>query len=609
MEVFGRQLIIDGTDDQLGITAREAASSVLVVDVEDDEKGGFVGIGLSWGGSVVFYQTKITPYLRQILEQSILIGHNIKYDCHQLKSWGVDIRSFRIGGDTQLMSYVQDAAAESHSLKYLAKKHLGLEWSTYDEMTTIVDKVRHERKTSQILDVATGKKKRVKLDEPEVWFTERKKKVTLDKQPVEKVAQYCGSDVAATWDLFHFLNETMTEEQKKLYDEIELPTCRVLFDMECRGIKVDVEALKELHEDLIDHQLAYEASIEAEAEGINASSNQQLGEFLVGRGLKLPLTPTGKPKVDKAALQKYADDPFVKVLLEMKQVEKMISAFTEPMLALPTLPRIHPTFNQIRTEKSEELGISTGRLSCSSPNLQQMPRRSDWGKELRKIFVPDAGKTLLVSDFSQIEPRLMAHCSQDPFLLDVFLNGKDIYLSLIEGIPGISRDDAKTFWLAWGYGAGISKLARLFKMPFWKGQEIVEQLLGKMRRFTQWQEETYQQALSVGGSKTLFGRFRRIPELYSQEFFEKEAGKRKAINTVIQGTAADIMKLAMVRLSEAGYQIQVVVHDEVLISVDPDDAETCLLEVTEIMQNIVQLSVPLLVEAHVGPNWGEAKNA
>jgi DNA polymerase-1 len=601
MDIFGVPL-------EINPPAYRLYSDTVVVDVEDNEQGGFVGLGVySPKGSSVAYYTALNDNLKEWLGGLKLIGHNIKYDMHQLRKWGVPIRAEQAAHDTQIMSYCVDAAAESHSLKQLAPKLLGLKWPTYDEMTHVIERREHVKKTTSRLEEqpdGSVKAKRVKLLEPVITVTERRIKRTLDKAPVEEVAAYCASDCVATMRLLEHFQQTMTEEQRWLYENIELPTLRVLYKMECRGIRVDVAGLKRLDKEIGDR--LYE--IKEACGELNLASNKQLGEHLEGMGISLPSTKKGNKKVDKFTLLKHKKDPFIAQVLEFKQLQKLKTAFTEPLLSCPTLPRVHPTFNQVRASEGDESeGIRTGRLSCSAPNLQQVPGRTLLGKKVRALFIPDEGRVLVDADLGQIEPRLMAHFSQDPFLLDVFNSNKRLYEALIAGIPDLTRDDAKTFWLAWSYGAGIEKLSRIFKTSKWKGEALIKQLLGKMKGLVAWQEATFREALKVGGAKTMFGRFRRIPELYSDSFYEKEAGRRKAVNTPIQGTAADMMKLIMIALDKAGYPLQLVVHDEVLFSVPPDEADIILEDVERIMTSTVELSVPVSVEAHLGLTWLAAK--
>ncbi len=602
MQVFGRELVINP------LAWYMVGASPLSVDVETDEKDGFVGLACYDGGRAVLYFTELSPFLMSFLSAAKIVAHNAKFDVRLLNKWGCNIRSSNIYYDTMLASYSVDCGAETHALKPLAKKRLNYEWKTYDEMTKERHVSFHTKRFK--FEIGTdGKRRRIALDVPEVIRNERVIKTTLDKQPIEKVAAYCASDAVATWDLMQHFDRVMSPEAKWIFNHIEMPVLRIVFDMEHRGIKIDRERLLSLHSQFTNEMTEIANKIKGLiGANININSSQQLAPYLEKHGMTLPVTDKGNKKTSRDVLEQHRGNPLADLLLEYSQVKKLVTAFSSPMLEYGE--RIHPTFNQVvrESEHEENLwgGIATGRLSCSNPNLQQIPRRSKRGALLRSLFVAEEGQTLVCADFSQIEPRILAHMSKEPYLIDVFRNDKDVYAALVNGTD-LTRDDGKTFYLALVYMAQPKKLAKVFKCTVEKAEEIFKRCWANVPQVKRWQQNCITYGTQLGGVKTLFKRFRSLPNLKSRVWKEKAAAERRAVNTPIQGSAADIMKLAMIKLTEAGYAIRSVIHDEVLISVPTQDAEMHRDRIKGIMENVTQLFVPIKVDAHCGANWGEAK--
>jgi len=581
----------------------------VFVDVETDEQDNFVGIGLTQNGHDLYYLTD--PHSLQLLGNYRLIGHNLKFDAHMLRKWGVDLTPENLVDDTMLMSYSIYGSSKSHSLKSLAKELLDMEWKSYQEMVTKTEEVVSYQKYETWLD-EQGKRKRKKLDEPKKVIKLKKTKVTLDKQPVGDVAKYCCTDVLATYRLTsYFQSQNIDRTTLQIYKDIELPTMQAIYAMENRGINLDVAKLQQLDKKVEDRIAVILEKCKEYAGDINIGSSKQLAPVLEEMGFWLPTTQKGNKSVKKAVLEMYKTNPFVNMLLEHSVLKKLNTSFTKPLSELRTLPRVYPTFNQVRSHEEEQVGISTGRLSCSNPNLQQIPRRSDIAKEVRQLFIPDEGKVLVVADFSQVEPRVLAHLSKDWYLQDVFKTGKDMYRALIKGTPWESktdgRDIGKTFYLALSYGAQAKKLAKVFKVTVEEAQRLMQQCWDNIPQVKEWQMKTIAKARQTGYVNTLHGRKRFLPELHADDFFTRSSAERKAINTPVQGTAADIMKLTMVALHKAGYPIQLVVHDEIILSVDKEDVEMVMDDIKHIMETIVELDVPLKVDIHSGRNWNDAK--
>lgn len=563
--IFGAKLHIDDFDGVF----RFDRSKPVVLDVETDEKDNFVGIALCQDDADVYYCTKLDPMVKSVLEEVAIVGHNVKGDARWLTSWGVDIDASQLLDDTMLISYVINSTKESHGLKQLSKELLGLEWTTYKEMVH-PDPLKPS------------------------------KKVTLNFQSVEKVGRYCASDCIATYRLWQHLRKVIDKTQFTVYQTIELPTMRVLYQMEIGGVNIDVEYLKQLEAEYTKRLEELKAKLPIE----NPNSNEQIADWIEAKGIKLPRSKKGNRLVNKNILMVILYRmPELQDLLEYNVLEKLKSTYTTGIQARLQGNQLHCSFNQV-TKQDE--GIITGRLSSSDPNLQNIPARTDEGKKIRQAFVPRLGFELVDADYGQIEPRLMAHFSKDPFLLDIYNNNRDFYAELVAG-TGLSRQDGKTFMLALSYGAQAKKLASVFKCTEKEAQQKLNLLNRKLPTFLSWKSAMIYNARKDGGVKTLSGRFIPLPGLKDKNPYTRAHWERVAVNAIVQGSAAEIMKLAMVDLARNGYVPMISVHDELLFEIHETDVNKALFEIPEAMENIVKLNVPLVVEIGNGKNWAEAK--
>ena len=565
-ELYGVRLTIDPENYSI--------PEVVAIDVETDEGTGFVGIGLCFNDNEVFYFSQFTDRLKEELSKVRSITHNGKFDLKMLLNWGVLLRSEHLFFDTALASYVVNTTKESHHLKDLAKEILGYSWPTYKEM------------------VGTGKKK-----------------VTLDKQDIERVARYCGMDVLATYKLYQHFTKTMTPTQKHVLETIELPVARVLMEMELKGVQIDLTHLKALNVTFSLRLAQLKEDLNkfwTGAEPYNVNSNRQTAALLESQGALLPLTAKGNKQVNKATLERWQHLPATPLLLEYSKIEKLHSTYTQGLLKQNLNGRVNCDFNQIsKTDKGIEFGIATGRLSSSNPNLQNIPTRTEEGKLIMKAFIADEGNILINADYSQIEPRLTAHLSKDPFLLDVYTNGRDLYSELVKD-TGRSRQDGKTFMLALLYGAQPKKLASVFKCSEEESEDILNAMWKKLPGVKAWISRIKWDAHRKLGVTTLHKRFIPLPDIVSHNRFERLHWERVAVNSIIQGSAAEIMKLALIKLKKHGYIPNLTVHDSVLINVP--HTEIPALEIGNIMETIVKLDIPLKVDVGYGTNWMEAKN-
>lgn len=550
----------------------------LIIDVETDEQDTFVGMGMTQTGKDVYYYSHLSPIDVEILGRVQLVGHNIKFDAKLLVKWGISLTSERLKDDTILMSYVMDTTKESHSLKALGKE-MGYDWPEYRQI------------------VGSGKKK-----------------MTLDKQPLDLVANYCGMDVLVTYQLYQNLKRKMDLNASRIYSQIEMPLMRILFEMELQGVLVDVEKLKRL-----DREFSGTLSrlrnllVSLAGKEINPNSNKQVAEVLTGFGLSLPKTPKGNLKVDKWTLEQYQDTEFVKTLMEYNKIEKLVSTYTLGLLKRETLPKVYTTYNQITGQGTggNEAGISTGRLSSSNPNLQQIPTRTDEGRLLRDLFIPRPGSVLIDADYSQIEYRLLAHFSKEPILLEAFRNGEDIHAATGRAL-GVDRDTGKTLNFASIYGAQAAKIARTAKVTEEEAQSFINKYWQKLPSVKAWIARVKHEAAKKGGIFTFMKRWIPIEGFDSNNKYERFHAERLAVNYTIQGSAAEVIKLAMIQLKVCGYLPLLTVHDELLFEVDPSSyygngVTHAQDEIKAIMEDAVKLDIPLVADVGTGENWRIAK--
>ena len=404
----------------------------------------------------------------------------------------------------------------------------------------------------------------------------------------------------------------------KIYETIELPLTPVLVRMEERGIRVDVGLLAEMSREMGAQLASLESRIYAEAgTEFNINSPQQLGHVLFE---KLNYPSAKKTKGTKAystsveVLQELASHgfPVPQLILQHRELHKLKSTYVD---ALPQLVdrtgRVHTSFNQAVA--------ATGRLSSSDPNLQNIPIRTETGRVIRKAFVADAGHMLLSADYSQVELRVLAHMSGDPDLIETFRRGADIHRATASKMFGIPEDQltteqrraAKTINFGVLYGMSAFRLSNELNIPTQQAKDFIDAYFSRYPRIQEFLDETLAAARTTGKVTTLFGRVRYIPEIHNKSFTVRGNAERMATNAPIQGTAADLLKLAMIaldaRLDERVARMLLTVHDEIVIEVRDDRAEEVAGIVRDTMENIHPLAVPLAVDTQWGRNWYEAK--
>jgi DNA polymerase I len=510
-------------------------------------------------------------------------GHNIKYHWQVLRESGVELAGVQF--DTMLASFVLDPGRRSHAVDTLCLEHLGRAMQTYQ-------------------DVA-GKGK------TEIPFAE---------VPVEAAAAYCGADSGTVLALHDFFAPSLNGMAlEPLLREVEMPLLEVLVDMEWEGIAIDRALFTRLSDELNSDLRRLEGEIARAAAGeLNINSPRQLASVLFEKH-NLPVlkkTKTG-PSTDADVLEQLAamGHELPRLILEYRELQKLKSTYVD---TLPTrvnrkTGRIHTSFNQA--------GAATGRLSSSEPNLQNIPVRTPRGEEIRRGFVPRAGWVFLVADYSQIELRIMAHLSGDPAFIEAFRRGGDIHrqtAALIFNVPleqvtGEMRARAKTINFATIYGQGPFALSRQLGISQEEARSFITRYFERFAGVRAFLDRSIQLAREQGYVETLFKRRRYIPEIRDRNFNMRAYGERNAQNSPLQGSAADLIKLAMIRIHGAirerglASQMLLQVHDELVFDVPPGEVQTMTELVRSHMEGVAELKVPLVVDIGVGANWLEAK--
>lgn len=513
-------------------------------------------------------------------------GHNAKFDINVLSLYGIAVAG--VCDDTMIMDYLLQPESR-HGLKELSQTYLQLEMQ---EITALI---------------GTGRKQ-----------------ITMAEVPVEDAAVYAAADAVATWMLRERMNPDLQDKNlHKLYCEIEIPLMTVLAEMEQTGIKLDVPFLEALSQQLDQQLRKLEADlIQAAGENFNQNSPQQLSKVLF-ENLQLPTdgikrNKTGAYSTDVGTLEKLRPfHPIIDQILEYRQLAKLKSTYVDamPQLVNPRTGRLHTTFNQTVA--------STGRLSSTDPNLQNIPIRTELGRQMRKAFVASTPELRLVScDYSQIELRLLAHFSEDPRFLQAFHEGGDIHaqtaveifnLTDLSQVTAEMRRIAKTTNFGIVYGQTAYGLARTLNIPAKEAAKIIQRFQERYSGVDSYMQATLEFARKHGYVETLFQRRRNLEDINHPNRNLREFSERVAINSPLQGTASDLIKLAMIRIQNwihaSGQPIQMLlqVHDELVFEMPEALLETAVPEIRRQMEEVWPLKVPLKVDTHAGINWMEAK--
>jgi len=516
------------------------------------------------------------------------IGQNIKYDLIVFKNYGIELSGIEF--DTMVASYLLNPSRRQHNLDSIA-----LEYLNYKKIPT------------------------------KSLIGKGKKQISMSEVPLTEVAEYACEDADITLRLRNYLEPRLkTLSLWNLFTEIEMPLVRVLAIMEMNGVSLDVPKLAELSQKLAKELYELELKIyELSGEKFNINSPQQLSHILfeklkihkelgIRKGMKK--TKTGY-STDSSVLNNLSAHPLVKLILNYRELSKLKSTYIDalPKMINPKTGRIHTSYNQTVT--------ATGRLSSSEPNLQNIPIRSEIGKEIRKAFIPrDKGWLLLSADYSQIELRIVAHLSEDPLLIEAFRAGEDIHrktASVIFGVPMNEvtkemRSRAKAINFGIIYGMGPQRLAAETGLSLEEAKRFIETYFEKHPKVHFFIEKTIADARERGYVTTLLGRRRLIPEIRSSTPYIRASAENIAINTPIQGTAADLIKRAMVKIQEEiekrelKTKMIIQIHDELLFEVPEGELDEAKKLIKEEMEGVMELLVPIVVDIGVGRNWLEA---
>ena len=533
---------------------------------------------------------KDTPEYAEIVrplfedEKIAKIGQNIKFDLMVLRRLGITIRGRMY--DTMILHYLLDPESR-HNMNALAEKYLNY-----------------------------------KPIEIETLIGKGSKQLTMDLVNVERVKEYAAEDADVTLQLKQALYPMIEQiGLQHLYFEIEEPMIAVLADIEMAGVRIDSEALAVYAVELNRKLAELEAAIRTEAgePNLNINSARQLGEVLFGKmriAEKPKMTKTKQFCTDEDYLQSFArKHRIVDLILEYRGVKKLLSTYVEalPQLVNRSTGRIHTSFNQAVT--------ATGRLSSTNPNLQNIPVRDDMGRRIRKAFIPsDDDHLLLSADYSQVELRLMAHLSGDESLIAAFEHGEDIHAATaaklfnktLDEVTSEERRRAKTANFGIIYGISAFGLSQRLEIPRKEAKEIIDGYFASYPGVKRYMDNVVEKAKEEGFVSTIFGRRRYLNDIASHNAIARGLAERNAVNAPIQGSAADIMKIAMInvhrRFAAEGIRSRVIlqVHDELVVDMLRSEQERVTAIVTECMESAAQLKVPLIADVGVGGNWLEA---
>jgi DNA polymerase-1 len=529
--------------------------------------------------------TEVLKLLKPVFENPNIkkVGQNIKYDWMVLTRNGICLAG--VSFDTMLASYLLNPSKRAHNLDQIALDFLGHKTITYAEVA--------------------GK---------------GKKALSFSEVPLEKAVPYACEDADITLMAQDVLTPMLSEiGLSKLMDEVEMPLVPVLMRMEMRGTGIDVERLRELSRSFEKQLDALEGSIYGLAdEQFNINSSQQLGRILFEK-LQLPVQKKTKKKTgystDVDVLTTLAEmHELPAFILKHRTLSKLKSTYTDALIELvhPETGRIHTSYNQTVT--------ATGRLSSSDPNLQNIPIRTEEGREIRSAFIPQKGWHILSADYSQVELRILAHYSNDQILIRSFLDDEDIHTRTAcevfqitpEMITAELRRQAKAINFGIVYGMSAFGLSKQLEISQKMAKIYIDNYFSRYQGVKQFLDDSIAQAHETRQTSTFLGRIRLLPDIASSNNIIRKAAERTAINTPIQGSAADLIKLAMIEVDRAFSErklqsaMLLTVHDELVCEVPPDELETVAGLVKEIMEGIWELQVPLKVNVAHGKNWAQA---
>ncbi|AZN65090.1 MAG: DNA polymerase I [Pseudomonadales bacterium RIFCSPHIGHO2_12_FULL_40_16] len=524
---------------------------------------------------------QILAQIKPILEDESVqkIGHHLKYDAHVLENHGIELKGWYF--DTMLASYVLNAVATRHGMDDVSRLYLSHLTTTFEQVA--------------------GKGAKQK---------------TFNQIEIETAAHYAAEDAHVTYRLFEVLDAKLQKhpELVNILHNVEMPVARVLTIMEENGIELDLGFLDQLGVEFANTMTNLESQItELAGQSFNVSSPKQVGEILFDKlGLKGgKKTATGQYSTSESVLEKI-DHPITELILDYRGLSKLKSTYTDGLLkqANSDTHRVHTSYHQALT--------ATGRLSSTDPNLQNIPVREEIGRQIRKAFIAPQGRVLLAADYSQIELRLMAHFSQDEALVDAFNHGQDVHRRTAAEVLGVALEDvtsdqrrqAKAVNFGLLYGMSEFGLTRQLGFSREESRGYIAKYFQRYPGVLDYMERTRQIAREQGFVETILGRRLYTPDIMASNKMIKQAAERAAINAPLQGSAADIIKMAMVAVDQMLPKDQakmlLQVHDELVFEVDEAIADELAPQLAKVMQLVLNISVPLVVEVGKGRNWDEA---
>ncbi|MCK6459378.1 MAG: DNA polymerase I [Planctomycetes bacterium] len=592
------------TSDEAYVTARggreldallRELKGFFVIDTEttslDPLSAGIVGMSFSWApgkAAYVPWSDEAKARLKPVLEDpSCRKGaQNAKFDLQVLRTHGIDVHGLEF--DTMVASYLLDPGRGTHNLDALALRYLNVRKTATEEL------------------IGKGASA-----------------ISMADVPEEKVARYAAEDADVTFRLVDVFRPRLEADGLvPLFRDVEMPLVHVLLDMERAGVRVDVPYLKKLSKEFEDMAHRVERDVrEIAGEEVNLNSPKQLGPLLFekleiqkGTGRRPKRTRTGAYATDADTLEAYAAHPIVTKLLDYREVTKLKSTYVDalPGMVHPSDGRIHSSFNQTVA--------ATGRLSSENPNLQNIPIRTEIGRRIRRAFVAEEGFRLLSADYSQIELRLMAHLSKDPGLCDVYRRKGDVHAETaarmfkvpLGDVTREQRGSAKAINFGILYGMGPTRLARDLKIPMDEARDFLDRYFSEFPGVRDFQRQAVEKARREGYVTTLLGRRRAIPEITSDEPQVRANAENMAKNTPVQGTAADLIKVAMVRirrrLIDERFRARMIlqVHDELVFEAPEGEIDRLAPLVRGEMEGALDLDVPIVAEMGTGRDWLEA---
>ena len=531
-------------------------------------------------------RTTVLEKLRYLLEDPNVpkLGQNLKYDAHVLANHGITLRG--IAHDTMLESYILNSTATKHNMDDLAKFYLGINTIHYE-------------------DVAGKGAKQINFSEVDI----------------EKATAYAAEDADITLRLHQVLSQKLAEHPKlqKLYTELEIPLIDVLTRIEANGVLIDTDMLAQQSMELANHIIGLEQHAhDVAGHTFNLGSPKQIQDIFYNQ-LKLPVlkkTPTGQPSTDESVLQDLADQghELPKLILDYRSLNKLKSTYTDklPQQVDNKTGRVHTSYHQAVA--------ATGRLSSSDPNLQNIPIRSEEGRKIRQAFIAPEGYKIVAADYSQIELRIMAHLSNDAGLITAFSTGQDVHRATAAEVFSVAPDQvtndlrrsAKAINFGLIYGMSAFGLAAQLGLSRNQAQDYINLYFARYPDVKNYMDNIRELARQQGYVETLFGRRLYLPEINARNANLRQYAERTAINAPMQGTAADIIKCAMLAvdnwLQPAAVDAKIImqVHDELVFEVLESQLDDCILNIKTIMCAAAELNVPLVVDVGVGDNWDEA---